>query len=255
MLTLKKRVLSEFLASFILGFMGLGLVVPLSVHHYISDLYQFSMLFGLIIAFVIIVFNPISGAQFNPGVTLAMVLSGRQDKKELLPFCLAQVGGWALGSGCIYLMFWNELREFASSEAGNPVNLFFCHTSDIWSGVWLEFFGTAMMLVVICACIDKRIINKPGNALFPFAIALYILFVVAFTGGYTGTALNMARDFGPRISGFVYGLLNGYDVSQCFADGVWILYFFAPACGAVAGTFFFDKVVSKLLPKAQEETR
>lgn len=254
MVSLKKQVISEFLASFLLGLFGLGLVVPLSVTGHIQNLFQFGALFGTIIAFVIIIFNPVSGAQFNPGVTLACVVTKRQSPKTLVPFILAQICGWGLGSGGAYVMFWNYCKEFAASGAGNPVNLFFCSTTDLLSGVGVEFLGTAMLVIAVFAITDDRMPNKPSNSFFPFVIAFFILWAVTWGAGFTGTAINMARDFGPRVVGFIYGLINGYDVSACFSDGLWLLYFFVPCIGAVCGALFYDGVIAKLLPKREVKT-
>ena len=80
-----KQMRSEFWASFVLALMGLGAVVPLAVTESIN-LYEFCVLFGLLVAFVIIIFNTFSGAQFNPGVTIALVVTKRQSPKTLLPY-------------------------------------------------------------------------------------------------------------------------------------------------------------------------
>jgi len=242
---LKKKTISEFVASFILGFLGLGLVVPYALGGYINSLFEYGILFGMIIAFVIIIFNPISGAQFNPAVTISMIISGRQNKNTLIPFIIAQIFGWGLGSFCNYLVFPNQMLAYA--EAGNnPVTLFFCNTADVYSGIILEIVGTAVMLMVICSFIDSRCVNRPTQALFPFAIAFLIWFLVSWSGGYTGTAINVARDLGPRVFGYIYGLINGYDVSSCFSTGIWIIYVICPIIGGVLGVTIFDKLISKI---------
>ena len=238
--------LSEFLASFLLALMGLGMIVPLAVNGAIN-LFEFSTLFGLLIAFVIIAFNPISGAQFNPGVTISMIVSGRQSPKTLVPYLAAQFSGWFAGTVMIYAVFWNELKAFTEAGAGNAVNLFFCSSANVWSGFWVEFIWTAFLLILILVCIDDRVVNKPGNKLFPFVIGAYIIVSVTFGATYSGMALNAARDFGPRVAGLLFGLINGYDVSQCFHPVQTMIYLVAPAAGAVCGTFFYDKVISGCL--------
>ena len=242
----KKQMISEFWASFILALMGLGMVVPLSVSGSI-DLYQFCVLFGLLIAFVIILFNTVSGAQFNPGVTISMIISKRQSPKSLVPYLIAQFSGWFAGTVCIYIIFWEQLKAFNDSGAGNSVNLFFCSMPNVWTGFWIEFIWTAFLLMLVLACIDSRVVNKPGDALFPLIIGGYITVSVTFGATYTGMALNAARDFSPRIAGLLFGIINGYDVSACFSDLRFLIYLIAPTAGAVAGTLFYDHVISGLL--------
>ena len=247
MKTYGKEMISEFLASFILALMGLGAVVPLSVDGAI-DLFQFCVLFGLLVAFVIILFNTTSGAQFNPGVTISMIVTKRQSPKTLLPYLSAQFAGWFAGTACIYIVFWEKLKAYYEAGLGNPVNLFFCSMPNVWTGFWVEFIWTAFLLILVLACIDDRIVNKPGNALFPLIIGGYITLAVAFGATYTGMALNAARDFSPRIVGMIFGMINGYDVSACFSDFMFIIYLVAPTAGAIAGTLFYDKAISGILP-------
>ncbi len=247
MISQKRQFASEFLSSAMIAFFGLAMVVPLCVSGFMNQ-FEFSILFGLLVAFDTIIFAPVSGAQFNPVVTVSMIVSGRQSVKTIVTYIAAQYLGWFFGSGMIYVVFWKQLKEFYESDSGNPVNLFFCSTEYIWTGVWVEIIWAAGLMIVILACLDDRLPNKPDAKLFPFAIGGYVAVAIAACGPYTGMALNGARDFGPRIAGFIYGKLTGCETSACFSDGRFLLYMFVPMLGGIAGTLFYDKFISRILP-------
>ncbi|MCQ2791944.1 MAG: aquaporin family protein [Bacilli bacterium] len=251
MVSLKKQCLSEFLCGLLVGFFGLGCLIPL--HLKIIDQFQFSMLFGLAIAFVVLVFNPVSGAQFNPGVTLAMVITKRQDKKTLIPFILAQILGWFCGAALVHAAFYNQIDIIAMemSQGVAAVNLLFCNynAGGLYGVFPFEIILTAFMVIVILACNDQRIVNNPGKALFPLVLALYITFGVTLAGPYSGACLNMARDFGPRLFALIWGTIKGYDTSAIFGNGYqFLVYIFVPTLGAVLGALIYDGAITHLLP-------
>lgn len=250
MIPMRRREISEFLASFFLAFLGLGLLIPLNVSKTISPA-MFNVMFGMLVAFDIIIFNTISGAQFNPSVTLAMVFIHRQQFADVVPYIVAQLLGWAAGTAGIYIVFWNQLAEYAASGAGNPSTLLLCASPDLWTGIWVEFILTALLLILILTILDKRILNNPGRPLFPFVVGAYITTALTFGSTYSGTAINPARDLAPRIVGLVYGLIHGCDVSACFASGQFIMYLIVPTLGAISGALFYAKVLSKMLPEKQ----
>ena len=252
MVSLKKQCLSEFLCGLLVGFFGLACLVGLNIgvgNPGGIDQYEFSMLFGLAIAFVVVIFNPVSGAQFNPGVTLAMVLTKRQDKKTLLPFIGAQILGWFAGAGLVYGVFYNQISAFAPAT---QVSMLYCgFKGGSYAGVFpLEIILTAFMVILILACNDQRIVNKPGKALFPLVLALYITFAVTLAGPYSGACFNAARDFGPRLFAVIYGAIHGYDISGVFgAPCDFLIYLFIPTAGAVLGAFIYDGAIARLLPQ------
>jgi len=258
MVSLKKQCLSEFLCGMLVGFFGLGCLIPKTLNAGSMNLFQFSMLFGLAIAFIVVIFNPMSGAQFNPGVTLAMVATKRQDKKTLLPYIVSQLAGWFVGAALVYGVFYyqiNQIFDNTLATAGKTIadaqkatlGLLVCSCTNQIAAIPLEFILTGFMVMLILACNDQRIVNKPGKALFPLVLALYITFAVTLGGNYSGAALNLSRDLGPRLFATIWGACKGYDVSL-----IWnldcLIYLFVPAAGAVAGAFIYDYGIAKLLP-------
>ena len=158
----------------------------------------------------------------------------------------------------VYGVFHNQIVEIAKITidghgAGyDAVNLLFCNYNN---GGWyaalpLEIILTAFMVIVILACNDQRIVNKPGKGLFPLVLALYITFGVTFAGPYSGACFNMARDFGPRLFALIWGSIKGYDTSAVFGNGYqFLVYIFVPTIGAIAGAFIYDGGIAHLLPQ------
>ena len=81
----------------------------------------------------------------------------------------------------------------------------------------------------------------------PWAMGAVISLLIAVGGGFTGICINPARDLGPGICGFIYGLIQGYDVSGVFGSGQRAMYIIAPIIGGIVGGLFRYKVVVNLL--------
>ncbi|MCQ2753179.1 MAG: aquaporin family protein [Bacilli bacterium] len=251
MVSIKKQCISEFLCSLLVGFFGLSCLVLLSPQEHLIDQYEFSMLFGLAIAFTVLIFAPVSGAQFNPGITLAMVITKRQDKKTLLPYIGAQLVGWFCGAAMVYGVFYNVISKMAVNDA---VQLLYCNynTGQWFAAIPLELIFTAFLIIVVIASNDERIVNKPSRALFPLVLALYITFAVTIAGPYSGACFNWTRDFGPRLFALIWGAAHGADLSLVFGpDCQALLYLFVPAVGAVLGAIVYDFGIARLLPKVK----
>ena len=253
----KKKILGEFLGSAFISFWGLGLAVPFKVLGYVNSTFEVAIWFGIACAFAGILFSPISGGHCNSSVTLAMAIFGGFDKKLVLPYWIAQLLGWGTGILPIYIIFDNVLDEWAGTTTNNPVSLFYCATpaDDLLAGAGLEIFLTAMLILCVFVFMDERITGRPSAAAYPWVIGIVISLNIAFGGGFTGTCINTTRDLGPRITGLLYGMVKGYDVSGIFAEGQWIMYMFAPAIGAVLGGFFYYVVIAKLLPEQNAEEK
>lgn len=247
----KKKVVGEFLGSAFISFWGLGLAVPFRVLGYVNSTYEVAIWFGIACALAGIIFSTISGGHCNSSVTLAWAIFGGFDKKLILPYWIAQILGWGTGILPIYIIFDNVLEEWASTTTKNPGSLFYCTTpaDELLAGAGLEIFLTAMLIFCVFVFLDDRITSRPSAVAYPWVVGIIISLNIAFGGGFTGTCINTTRDLGPRIAGWIYGLVKGYDISCIFADGQWLMYIIAPMIGAVLGGAFYYGVIAKLLPE------
>ena len=193
MISQKRQFASEFLSSAMIAFFGLAMVVPLCVSGFMNQ-FEFSILFGLLVAFDTIIFAPVSGAQFNPVVTVSMIVSGRQSVKTIVTYIAAQYLGWFFGSGMIYVVFWKQLKEFYESDSGNPVNLFFCSTEYIWTGVWVEIIWAERKMLHDCFCCFVQC-----SSVF-FISMLFTVAVLFFCGrsGHSRSGNKHYSDFSSR---------------------------------------------------------
>jgi len=137
--------------------------------------------FGLYI--LIEVFGPISGAHFNPVVTLSMVLLKRQAGSELLPYIGVQLAGAFFGAILVHQMFDMELLQFSEKARTGW---------GIWTG---EIVATAGLLLVILMAKAERVSGM---------VACYIGAAYWFTS--STSFANPAAAFGRQFSNSFAGI-------------------------------------------------
>jgi len=139
---------------------------------------------GALVA-LILTFGPISGAHFNPAVTLAIAWQRGFPWREVPAYLIAQIGGAFAGVGIAHLMFGLPLF-FASQHVRNG------------SGQLLaEFVATVGLLAVIFCCGGF----KP--AMVPFGVAAYIVAAYWFTAStsFANPAVTLARSVTDTFAG------------------------------------------------------
>lgn len=137
--------------------------------------------FGLYI--LIEVFGPISGAHFNPVVTLTMVLLKRQAGKEFIPYLMVQLAGAFAGAILVHQMFDMELLQFSGKARTGW---------GIWTG---EIVATAGLLLVILMAKQERVSGM---------VACYIGAAYWFTS--STSFANPAAAFGRQFSNSFAGI-------------------------------------------------
>jgi glycerol uptake facilitator-like aquaporin len=171
---------------------------------------------GAALVALILTFGPISGAHFNPAVTLADAWLGGVAWSDVLPYVGAQVVGAFAGVAAAHRMF--ELPLFFASQ----------HARSGSAQVFSEFVATFGLLAVIWGCVRAR----PDAV--PFAVAAYITAAYWFTAStsFANPAVTLARSASDTFAGIRPADAPGFIVAQLL--------------GAVAATALFRWLVPAL---------
>lgn len=142
---------------------------------------------GAILVVLIVTLGPVSGAHFNPAVTLAFRMRGEIGTADALAYVLAQIGGGLAGTWLAHTMF-----EEPVLMLGATVRTGFGQ----WLGELIAAFG---LVFVILACVRVR---KDAVAL---AVGLYITSAYWFTSStsFANPAVTVARSFSDSFAGIL----------------------------------------------------
>ena len=202
-----KAYLAEFIGTFILVFIGLSSIVFLG--HEIGAL-GIGLAFGTVLVALIHMFGPISGAHFNPSVSLAAVICKRMHARTALMYVAMQIPGAILAAGLVYVVAIHHPIGPGSMGA---------HTfeASAISAVFLfETVATFIFVLIILGVTGPR----ADTAFAPLAIGL-VLVAMYYAGiGISGPSMNFARTLRPAL------FSGGQAIDQ-----LW-LYALAPTLGA-----------------------
>ncbi len=204
--------LAELLGTFALVLAGTGAVVTNALHGGVLGQVGVALTFGLIIMVMIYATGHISGAHFNPAVTLAFAAVRHFPAGGVLPYLAAQTLGAILGSVAVRVLI------------GDAGGLGVTHPSNgALSGAVLEGILTyILMFVIMAVATDTRAVGQAAA----IAIGGVITLEALFAGPITGASMNPARSFGPAL------------IAGDFAD-LWV-YFVGPIVGATLGALTYQ---------------
>lgn len=145
----------------------------------------------------IYVFGKISGAHFNPAVTIGLLVTKNISLVDSIYYIVAQVIGATLGSLALFLCLGAQavtIGGLGATAPGLGVSYF--------QAMFAEFLGTFfLMMVVMGVAVDKKV--EPGFA--GISIGMTVAAVIVFLGAFTGASINPARTFGPYLMDMVLG--------------------------------------------------
>jgi len=158
---------------------------------------------------LILTFGPVSGAHFNPAVTLGDVYFGHIHWPNALLYVAAQVAGAFAGVAAAHGMF-GEALFFASQHARTgPAQ---------W---WSEFVATFGLLAVIISC------SRTRPAATPFAVAAYITAAYWFTAStsFANPAVTLARAASDTFAGIRAQDTPGFIAAQLLGAAAAVITF------------------------------
>jgi MIP family channel proteins len=191
LLPLPRDLVAEAIGTFILVFLGTGAVVVNQISHGAITHLGISIVFGAVVSALIYTLGHISGAHFNPAVTLAFWQSGFFPGDRVLAYILAQCVGGISAS----VLLRSTFGIVANLGATLPLN-------DNWlQSLLLETVLTfILMFVIFGSGLDRRApIGFAG-----MAIGLTVAVEAAVMGPITGASMNPARSIAPALVSSVW---------------------------------------------------
>ncbi len=215
-----KELLSEFIGTFILVFIGCGSVGVTILFGWFGSLLEVAIVWGIGVALAIFASRKISYAHLNPAVSWAMTLAGQISIKKFFLYTISQtIGAFAAGA-LLYAFLSNDISVFEEAngivrgtiESQNTAMMFGeffpnpGYADELNVSVHLastmEALGTFLLVVVIFWLVQLKTLNKN---LIPLLIGLTVTLIICFVAPYTQAGLNPARDFGPRLWAYLGG--------------------------------------------------
>jgi aquaporin Z len=180
-----KTYLAELLGTFTLVFVGTGAIVINDVSHGGVSQVGVSLTFGLVVMAMIYALGDISGAHLNPAVTFGFWISGRFPGRKLAPYIFSQLGGAALASALLRLLFPSHSTLGTTLPAGPIAQSFILETL-------LAFF---LMFVILNVSTEA----KERGMMAGVAIGGIVGLEAMFAGPITGASMNPARSLAPAL--------------------------------------------------------
>ncbi len=217
--------LAEFLGTFYLCFAGIAAILCTTPSIGSgAGIVGIALAHGLALAIAVNAFGGISGAHFNPAVSMGFFVTNRLPPLSLGLYIAAQLLGATTAAAICRMAFPSE--AVAQAQLGIPLPAAWASPAVV---VVLEFVMTYLLMTSIFGtAVDSR-----GQAvkIGGFGIGLTVAFDILAGGAVTGASMNPARSFGPAL---VMGNWHWH-----------LLYWLAPAAGACTAAIVYDRILLK----------
>jgi len=214
---LRGALIAEFVGTFFLVFAGTGSIVVDSISHEVTHV-GVSLVFGLVIAVLIYALGHVSGAHFNPAVTIGFWALGEFPARRVPWYLATQLIGAVAASALLLAMF--------GKTGGLGVTL---PQGAASTSLILE---TAMTFLLVFVIFGSAVHGKAVKSFAGIAIGGTIALDALFGGPISGASMNPARSLGPAL------------VSGTWTDQ-WI-YAVGPLVGALLAVVMYKLMTSPI---------
>lgn len=181
-----------------------------------------------------IIFGEISGAHFNPALTIAIAITGSMAWSYVPMYIIGQFIGAMIGATLTWLQYKDHFDITENKEAKLACFSTGPAIKNTLSNLFSEFIATFILVFVILG-----FANQPfAYGLNFFGVGGLILAIGASLGGTTGFAINPARDLGPRVAYALFPIKNKCDPNWGYA---WIPVV-APIAGAIVAALLATSI-------------
>ncbi|KAF2602172.1 hypothetical protein F2Q70_00027257 [Brassica cretica] len=212
---LTQKLIAEMIGTYFLIFAGCGVVVVNVLYGGTVTFPGICVTWGLIVMVMIYSTGHISGAHFNPAVTLTFAVFRRFPWYQVPLYIGAQLTGSLLGSLTLKLMFHVTPAAYFGTTPSDSA------AQALAAEIIISFL---LMFVISGVATDNRAVGELAG----IAVGMTIMLNVFVAGPVSGASMNPARSLGPAIVMGVY-------------DGLWI-YIVGPLVGIMAGGFVYNLI-------------
>jgi glycerol uptake facilitator-like aquaporin len=197
---LSQRLICEFIGTTLLvaTVVGSGIMATNLTNDVALQLLGNTIPTGAILFVLINIFGPISGAHFNPVVSLVMALKKRLPISNVLPYIITQIIGGIIGTIIAHIMFDMDIIQLSTKvRTGNA----------LWFAEFIATFGLVLTIIIGL---------RHSHSNIPALVAFYITAAYWFTAStsFANPAVTIARSFTNSFSGIAPTSIIGFTISQ-----------------------------------------
>ncbi len=229
-------VIAEAYGTFLLTFVGIGAITVASDANLFPigptlGLGFIGLAFGLALVAGIATVGSVSGAFFNPAITIAAFAAGRLPKSRVVPYIVAQFVGATLAALVLYALV-GKGAAVAGNLGSTLPNLSL--STPVFSAVLAEIVGTTFLTMTVLGSTDPDSSSISWGTL---GIGLTLAGTIWALGAISGASLNPARSFGPAFVSLLF--------SNTPMQDYWI-YVVGPVLGGLLAAMLYRMIYKRV---------